>query len=415
MASLIENQHIAKRRVSSNNKPNTKSAVFNVGFMSQFKQNPARGRKAGISRFKGFPKAKTGFQPVKINRRKSGTEYKKQHGRGFSFPVPSPMTFAVAAGMVIIFLAATHWEGMSTKIPDEYVFQPAADKDAQRFVMRYAEIGVPSILAPAASPQSHQEGEIEVHEQSEEFPLEIMDKFEWSSYKVIKGDSVSKISAKFGVSMDAIISSNEIRNARRLREGETLRIPNIDGIPYTVKKGDSLTSISKTYNVPLEVILDVNDLSSANIKEGIALFIPGARMPSGDLRLALGDLFIYPIRKNISSNFGWRKDPFTGEQSYHSGIDMKANSGTAVKAAMDGTVSVVSNSRVYGNFIIMSHDNGYQTLYAHLSAFSVKQGDKLIQGKKIGEVGNTGLSTGPHLHFGVFKNGKWVNPLDLLN
>jgi murein DD-endopeptidase MepM/ murein hydrolase activator NlpD len=63
----------------------------------------------------------------------------------------------------------------------------------------------------------------------------------------------------------------------------------------------------------------------------------------------------------------------------------------------------------------MSHDNGYQTLYAHLSAFSAKQGDKVIQGKKIGEVGNTGLSTGPHLHFGVFRNGKWVNPLDLLN
>jgi murein DD-endopeptidase MepM/ murein hydrolase activator NlpD len=94
---------------------------------------------------------------------------------------------------------------------------------------------------------------------------------------------------------------------------------------------------------------------------------------------------------------------------------MKANSGTAVKAAMNGTVSAVSNSRVYGNFIIMSHDNGYQTLYAHLSAFSVKQGDRVSQGKKIGEVGNTGLSTGPHLHFGVFKNGKWVNPLDLLN
>jgi murein DD-endopeptidase MepM/ murein hydrolase activator NlpD len=416
MAGLIENQHIAKRRISSNNKPNTKSAVFNAGFMSQFKQKPAHGRKAGISRSKVFPYSKTGFQPVKINRRKPGTTHVKLRGSGFSFPVPSPMTFMVIAGMVIIFLAATRWEGFSTKIPDEYVFQPAADKDIQRYAMKYAEIGVPSILAPAASPINPQtDSEIEIQEQSGEFPLEIMDKFEWSSYKVKKGDSVSKISAKFEVSMDAIISSNEIRNARRLREGETLRIPNIDGISYTIKKGDSLSNISKIYNVPLEVILDVNDLSSANIKEGGTLFIPGAKMPSGDLRLALGDLFIYPIRKNISSNFGWRKDPFTGEQSYHSGIDMKANSGTAVKAAMDGTVSAVSNSRVYGNYIIMSHDNGYQTLYAHLSAFSIKQGDNVTQGKKIGEVGNTGLSTGPHLHFGVFRNGKWVNPLDLLN
>jgi murein DD-endopeptidase MepM/ murein hydrolase activator NlpD len=415
MAGLIDNQHIAKRRVSFNYKPITNSAVFNTGFMSQFKQKPARGRKANFSPFKYFSHTKTTFKPVKINRRQSRTVHKKQQGNGFSFSIPSLTTLAVIAGMVIVFLAAIHWEGISVKIPDKYAFQPAADDKVESYALKYAEMGVPSILALAASPQEPQGGEIEADVQLDDFPLEIMDKFEWSSYTVKKGDSVSKISVKFGVSMDAIIASNEIHNARRLREGETLRIPNIDGIPYTVKKGDSLSSISKTYNVPLEIILDVNDLNSANIEEGGTLFIPGARMPLSDLRLALGDLFIYPIRKNISSNFGWRKDPFSGEQSFHSGIDMKGNTGTAVKAAMDGTVSIVSNSRVYGNFIILSHDNGYQTLYAHLSAFSVKQGEKVIQGKKIGEVGNTGLSTGPHLHFGVFKDGKWKNPLDLLN
>ncbi|MDR2952759.1 MAG: M23 family metallopeptidase [Treponema sp.] len=415
MAGFIDNQHIAKRCASSNYKPNTNSAVFNTGFMSQFKQKPARDRRINFSPFKYFPHTKKLFKPVKINRRHLRAVHKKQHGNGFSFSIPSLTTLAVIAGMVIVFLAAMHWEGISVKIPHKYAFQPVADEKVDHYALKYAEMGIPSIFDSVASPQEPQNDEVDADVQLDEFPLEIMDKFEWSSYTVKKGDSVSKISVRFGVSMDAIIASNEIHNARRLREGEILRIPNIDGIPHTVKKGDSLSSISKTYNVPLEIILDVNDLNSANIEEGGTLFIPGARMPLSDFRQALGDLFTYPIRKNISSNFGWRKDPFSGEQSFHSGIDMKADTGTAVKAAMDGTVSIASNSRVYGNFIILNHDNGYQTLYAHLSAFSVKQGEKVIQGKKIGEVGNTGLSTGPHLHFGVFKDGKWKNPLDLLN
>jgi murein DD-endopeptidase MepM/ murein hydrolase activator NlpD len=327
------------------------------------------------------------------------------------------MTLAVIAGTVVISLIALNWEGISSRVPDTYILQPAPDKDADRHTMKYAEFGIPAILAPVMSQENAQSDEVEVEAEpiNDEFPLEIMDKFQWSFYKVLRGDSVSRIAVKFGVSMDAIIASNEIRNARRLREGETLRIPNIDGIPYHVKKGDTLAKISRTYNVPFEVILDVNDLTSENINEGDALFIPGARMPSGDLKLALGELFIYPIRKVISSPYGWRKDPFTGEQSFHTGLDLKADTGTLVKAAMDGTVSVIGNSRVYGQHIILSHDNGYKTLYAHLSAFSVKQGDRVTQGKKIGEVGSTGYSTGPHLHFGVFKNGKWVNPLELLN
>jgi murein DD-endopeptidase MepM/ murein hydrolase activator NlpD len=110
-----------------------------------------------------------------------------------------------------------------------------------------------------------------------------------------------------------------------------------------------------------------------------------------------------------------RKDPFTGALSFHTGLDIKANTGTPVKAAMDGTVAVVSNNWLYGHHVLISHASGYKTLYAHLSATSVKEGEKVAQGKKIGEVGSTGRSTGPHLHFTVYdKNGKLVNPLDLL-
>jgi murein DD-endopeptidase MepM/ murein hydrolase activator NlpD len=85
-----------------------------------------------------------------------------------------------------------------------------------------------------------------------------------------------------------------------------------------------------------------------------------------------------------------------------------------MKASMDGRISSVGVNSVYGKFIIISHANGYQTMYAHMSATSVTQGVYVSQGSKIGEVGSTGYSTGPHLHFAIYKNGRAVNPLDFL-
>jgi murein DD-endopeptidase MepM/ murein hydrolase activator NlpD len=82
---------------------------------------------------------------------------------------------------------------------------------------------------------------------------------------------------------------------------------------------------------------------------------------------------------------------------------------------MDGKVATVGYNGTYGNFIILTHGNGYQTLYAHMSVTSVIQGARVNQGTKIGEVGSTGYSTGPHLHFAIYKNGRAVNPLDFLN
>jgi murein DD-endopeptidase MepM/ murein hydrolase activator NlpD len=242
-----------------------------------------------------------------------------------------------------------------------------------------------------------------------------METFSWSSYQVKRGDSVSKIAAAHGISMDAVIASNGITNARRLREGENLKIPNMNGIPYTVKNGDSLSKISKDLGVPLEAILDANDIQTDAIAAGTVLFIPGARMRSEDLRLALGEFFIYPIRGRLSSPFGWRNDPISGVRRYHAALDMASPTGTPVKAAMDGQVATLGYNSTYGNYIILSHAGGFQTMYAHLNAFSVKKNAWVNQGVKIGEVGNTGYSTGPHLHFAVFKNGKAVNPLDYLH
>ena len=253
-------------------------------------------------------------------------------------------------------------------------------------------------------------------EAGESIPLDLTETFGWKSYKVKKGDSVSKIAASFSVSIDAIIASNNITNARALREGEVLRIPNMDGIPYTVKNGDSLSGLSKKMGVPLEAILDANDLQSDVINNGMNLFIPGARMNREDLRLALGELFIYPVKgAKLSSPFGWRNDPISGVRRHHAALDLSAPQGTPVKAAMDGKVLAMSYNGTYGNYIILSHPGGYQTMYAHLHTSLVRKGDQVSQGTQIGTVGNTGYSTGPHLHFAVYKNSRPVNPLDYLN
>jgi murein DD-endopeptidase MepM/ murein hydrolase activator NlpD len=424
MATILENQHVAKRHRKSFVHNNNKSASFNGEFMYRFVQKPAY---MGKKKNSGTGKPFSFVRPVKpIRIRPSESEQEKQSEKGFSFPIPSVMTLAAAAGIVVVSLFVLNWEGVHakvldwegilTKMPDDYTFQDVAGNESERYVFKYAETGI-TVFSPVADvPERELNTVEEASAKNTEVLSEAMEVFEWSQYKVQKGDSVSEIAKKFSISMSSIIASNEIHNAKRLREGAVLRIPNIDGIPYSIKKGDNLSLIAKNFKVPLEVILDVNDVRSDAIREGEVLFIPGARMNDMDLRKSLGELFIYPVSKTITSDYGWRKDPISGKQTFHTGVDFRANTGTAVKAALDGTVSVVSTNWLYGQHIILSHSNGYKTLYAHLSAFSVKKGDRVLQGKKIGEVGSTGYSTGPHLHFGMYdKSGKLVNPLALLD
>ena len=247
-------------------------------------------------------------------------------------------------------------------------------------------------------------------------PLDMTETFAWQSYRVKRGDSVSKIASAFSVSIDAIIASNGITNVRTLKEGEVLRIPNMDGVPHIVKGGETLSGISKAKGVPLEAILDANDIQSDIITPGMTLFIPGARMNREDLKMALGELFLYPLRgARLTSPFGWRNDPITGVRRHHAAVDLSAPQGTVVKAAMDGKAQAVGYDRTYGNYVILGHPGGYQTMYAHLNTVTLKKGDQAGQGSQIGTVGNTGYSTGPHLHFAIFKSGRAVNPLDFLS
>ena len=239
----------------------------------------------------------------------------------------------------------------------------------------------------------------------------------YQTYTVKSGDTLGGITKRFGLTnLSTLIDLNGITNARALYEGQKLRIPSVDGVMYTVAKGNSLAGISAKFSVPLEDLLDVNDLASQTLTVGQQLFIPGAKMDASKLHEVLGDLFKIPISAayRISSKFGWRPDPFTGVRSYHTGIDLACPEGTPIRAAMNGKIAFVGWSNVFGNYIIVNHPNGYQTLYGHLSASRVKKGQSVTQTTVIGLVGSTGYSTGAHLHFTVYKNGRLINPSSVL-
>ncbi len=116
----------------------------------------------------------------------------------------------------------------------------------------------------------------------------------------------------------------------------------------------------------------------------------------------------------LSSPFGVRTDPFLGHQAMHTGLDFKAGTGTNVRAAADGKVIDAGRNGGYGNMVEIDHGNGITTRYAHLSRISVKDGDKIKRGDKLGEVGSTGRSTGPHLHYEVRRHGDAVDPVKFI-
>ncbi|WP_461789982.1 M23 family metallopeptidase [Pedobacter sp.] len=124
----------------------------------------------------------------------------------------------------------------------------------------------------------------------------------------------------------------------------------------------------------------------------------------------------YPHKGRISSTYGHRENPFTGENiESHKGLDIKGNYGEIVKTTANGTVKFASRRGGYGNCVIINHGNGFETYYGHLSKIVVREGQKVNAGQIIGNIGSTGRSTGPHLHYEVHRNGKIVNPKTYLS
>ena len=115
-----------------------------------------------------------------------------------------------------------------------------------------------------------------------------------------------------------------------------------------------------------------------------------------------------------SSSYGWRIDPFNGNKAFHEGLDFTANTGTPIRAAADGIVTLAEASGGYGNLVKIDHGSGLETRYGHASKILVKAGERVVKGQEIAEVGNTGRSTGAHLHYEIRLNGNALDPRQYL-
>ena len=123
---------------------------------------------------------------------------------------------------------------------------------------------------------------------------------------------------------------------------------------------------------------------------------------------------IAPVHGMVAYGFQWRRDPFTGQRAFHSGLDIVANQGTKIRAPADGVVVKAGREAGYGNVVYISHGNDVTTRFGHLSDFAVRVGQEIQRGDIIGYVGNTGRSLGPHLHYEVLLQGRKVNPTDFI-
>jgi murein DD-endopeptidase MepM/ murein hydrolase activator NlpD len=232
-------------------------------------------------------------------------------------------------------------------------------------------------------------------------------KIRFVKYRVKKEDNFFKIMAKTGMDIDTISSVNYLSSPYDIRVGMILYIPNMRGIydseeiPNTE---EGKAKIAKKYNVPITLPIYEKEYAGG-------WFIPGKTLGKLEKSFFYGLAFVPPLLETrISSHYGKRKDPFTKKKTFHGGIDLAAPKGTPVYAAADGEVIFAGEKDGYGQLIIIKHILGFETRYGHLEEILVEEGTKVRKNQQIGLVGNTGRSTGYHLHFEVRRFRKHQKP-----
>ncbi|MFZ3020183.1 MAG: peptidoglycan DD-metalloendopeptidase family protein [Minisyncoccia bacterium] len=224
-----------------------------------------------------------------------------------------------------------------------------------------------------------------------------------SIYVVHRGDSLVSIAKMFNVTVNTLRWANDL-SGTTLSEGQTLTILPISGVRHVVKKGDTVKSIAKLYKADIEEVLAYNYISAdTKLNVGDVVIVPDGEMSSSGSSNTVK--FVESSNPVVS---GYYMRPVPGRKTQglhgHNGVDLGSPVGTPIVAAAPGTVII---SRVggwnggYGNYVVIQHDNGTQTLYSHNSSNTVSVGDHVNRGQVIGYIGLTGKTTGPHVHFEV--------------
>ncbi|MDP3988096.1 MAG: M23 family metallopeptidase [Candidatus Levybacteria bacterium] len=244
------------------------------------------------------------------------------------------------------------------------------------------------------------------------------------TYTVEKGDTISTIAKKFGISTETIKWANDLKSDD-LSIGDELKILPVTGIAHKVSKGDSVYTIAKKYDTNPQQIVDFpfNDFANPetfSLVEGQMLIVPDGVKPAEQ---PVYRRQVYLVQGPISisaSGFSWPASGAISQFSswYHTAVDITSPYGTPIVAARSGRVIKALSGTWdggYGNNIEIDHGDGFVTLYSHLSTFNVGVGDDVVGGKTvIGAIGMSGRTTGPHVHFEIRRSGALLNPLPYL-
>jgi LysM repeat protein len=320
-----------------------------------------------------------------------------------------------------VFPSAAHASILETlKAP---FFGTIVEVDTKSTAQNVQTITLPKSTLGAASSQNRGGGDIIIVDESalvsDDGPSGSLSKPQnatISTYIVREGDTISEIAELFDVTPNTIRWANDLAAGVPLKPGQVLTILPVTGIRYTVKKGDTLASIAKRFDGDVLEIASYNGIEESALGAGKEIIIPNGEIQAPPPTPAVKQSAIARATKTITKSLGFFSAPLTSyvrTQGVHgyNGVDLAAPVGTPILAAADGDVIVAKSGGYnggYGSYIVIQHDNGSQTLYAHASSVRVLVGARVARGEIIGGVGNSGRSTGSHLHFEIRNGG--ANP-----
>ncbi len=259
----------------------------------------------------------------------------------------------------------------------------------------------------------------------------VEERFEVERHSIAKGETLSDLSRQYDLSIEALQTSNPSLHGAfvdlPLTAGLSLVIPPDEGFVITLLEGENLLGIALKHGIGITDLAKVNRLESTTLDPGHLLFIPDKDVierflaeplePEPQLEPVAQPSpsfeYVWPLSGRITSAYGHRNIS-VGGNTFHSGIDIAASSGTEITAAKAGSVSRSGWGGAYGYVVYVDHADGSQTRYAHMSNMAVEVGAIVSQGEVLGWVGSTGASTGPHLHFEIRINSRSVDPLGYL-